>query len=148
MGDPRGDVRSRNRPSPYGGGFGEISRRHTADGVIDIYREEYVIEHASRFMKSGLGIDMVLLQTPSRERAMMFVIAIAALFAGLTNALFRRNDVGIDGGRATMYSMAIEMMTRRSNSTVRTEFCRSGDRQRSEGGSSNSLMRWAQTPDT
>ena len=45
----------------------------TADGIIRLYREEYRVEHCIRFTKSGVGIDQVFLQTPSRERAMMFV---------------------------------------------------------------------------
>ncbi|MGN0137276.1 MAG: IS1634 family transposase [Candidatus Methanomethylophilaceae archaeon] len=83
----------------------------TADGVVMIYREEYVVEHAFRFMKSGLGIDTVFLQTPSRERAMMFVISIAALITSLADALFRIKNVRIDGKTATMYLLAVELLT-------------------------------------
>lgn len=94
---------------------GEDSERYrdgmTPDGVIMIYREEYVVEHAFRFMKSGLGIDTVFLQTPSRERAMMFVIAIAALITSLADALLREKDISVDGRKATMYMLAMELLT-------------------------------------
>lgn len=83
----------------------------TADGIIMIYREEYVVEHAFRFMKSGLGIDTVFLQTPSRERAMMFVIAIAAMITSLADALFRRKKIMIGGREATMYLLGVELLT-------------------------------------
>lgn len=83
----------------------------TADGIIMIYREEYVVEHAFRFMKSGLGIDTVFLQTPSRERAMMFVIAIAAMITSLADALFRRKKIKIGDREATMYSLGVELLT-------------------------------------
>lgn len=83
----------------------------TADGVIMIYREEYVVEHAFRFMKSGLGIDTVFPQTPSRERAMMFVLAIAALITSMADAMLRTKNIRIDGRTATMYSLAVELLT-------------------------------------
>ena len=83
----------------------------TSDGVVMLYREEYKVEHCFRFMKSGLGIDTVFLQTPSRERAMMFVLGIAALITGLADALLGRNAMEIDGRRATMYSLAVELLT-------------------------------------
>lgn len=83
----------------------------SADGVIMIYREEYVVEHAFRFLKSGLGIDTVFLQTPSRERAMMFVLSIAALMTSLADAIFRKKNIRIEGKQATMYLLAVELLT-------------------------------------
>lgn len=81
----------------------------TADGVRRLYDEEYVVEHSFRFMKSGLGIDTVFLQTPERENAMMFVMSVAALVSNIADAVFLREGTTLDGRQLTMHGLAYEL---------------------------------------
>ena len=62
----------------------------TAEAVASLYAGEYRVEHTFRLMKSGIGIDRVYLQTPSRERAMMFVVGLISLISQLMDALLKR----------------------------------------------------------
>lgn len=79
--------------------------------IVSLYREEYKVEHSFRLMKSGIGIDEVFLQTPSRESAMMFVVSIAVLMSNIADAVFRRADARLDGRTLTMHSLAYEYQT-------------------------------------
>ena len=81
----------------------------TAEGVRRLYDEEYVVEHSFRFMKSGLGIDSVYLQTPERENAMMFVLSVATLVCNISDELFRRRGMELDGRPLTMHALAYEL---------------------------------------
>ncbi len=67
----------------------------TAEAVASLYAGEYHIEHTFRLMKSGIGIDRVYLQTPSRERAMMFVVGVISLISQLMDALLKRASMGM-----------------------------------------------------
>lgn len=77
----------------------------TTDGIIRLYREQYVVEHCIRFTKSGVGIDQVFLQTPSRERAMMFIVSEIALISSIADAVFRREGLTLDGRTMTVNSL-------------------------------------------
>ncbi len=83
----------------------------SAQDVIDLYREEYVVEHSFRLTKSGLGIDEVYLQTPSRENAMMFVVAVAALLKSVADAVFRCSRLRLGGNRLTMHNLEVHLRT-------------------------------------
>lgn len=85
----------------------------TAEGIIRTYREEYAVEHCIRFTKSGVGIDQVFLQTPSRERAMMFVVSEIALLNSIADAIFRRRGLRLNGEQMTMNNLMREL--RRTN---------------------------------
>lgn len=65
----------------------------TAEAVASLYAGEYHVEHTFRLMKSGIGIDRVYLQTPSRERAMMFVVGLMSLVSQLMDALLKRASI-------------------------------------------------------
>ena len=65
-------------------------RGMTAMGLISLYAGEYRVEHSFRLLKSGMGLDSVYLQNPSRESAMMFVLSIAGLLMSTANAVLRR----------------------------------------------------------
>lgn len=81
----------------------------TADGVRRLYDEEYVVERSFRFMKSGLGIDTVYLQTPERENAMMMLMGIATLVTNIADAVFAREGMTLDGRTMTMHGLAYEL---------------------------------------
>lgn len=83
----------------------------TDERILELYSQEYVVEHSFRFMKSGIGMDSIFLQTPSRENAMMFVVCIAALITNIADAIFRRTDMRLDGRPLTMYRLAHELQT-------------------------------------
>ena len=66
----------------------------TSDDVVSAYLDEYKPEHTFRLLKSGLGMSRVYLHKPSRERAMMAVLAIAAVMVEVTDAVFRERSPG------------------------------------------------------
>ncbi len=76
----------------------------TAEAVAAIYAGEFHVEHTFRLMKSGIGIDKVYLQTPSRERAMMFVVGLIALVSQLMDALLKRASMD-----TTVYSLSLRL---------------------------------------
>ena len=65
-----------------------------ADTVLRLYLDEYKVESNYALMKSGMGIDQVYLQTPSRESAMIFVIGIATLLSDIITKVLKDNGVG------------------------------------------------------
>ena len=81
----------------------------TADGIIRLYREEYRVEHCIRFTKSGVGIDQVFLQTPSRERAMMFVVTELTVLTSTADAVFRSRGMKLNGVQMTMNNLMQEL---------------------------------------
>lgn len=83
-----------------------VRRSARAEDVFDLYMEEYVVESSFRFLKSGLAIDHVYLQNPSRERAMMFVLCIEALVTNIADAVFRRMDLRLGNRPLTFYNFA------------------------------------------
>ena len=83
----------------------------TDERVLDIYNQEYKVEQSFRLMKSGIGMNSIYLQTPSRENAMMFVICIAVLLSNIADAIFRRAEARLDGRQLTMYHLAHETQT-------------------------------------
>ena len=92
--------------------------------VVRIYNSEYRVERSFRFLKSGVGMNSVYLQTPSRENAMMFVLSIAVLISNIADAIFKRMDLRLKGRTLTMYNLAYELQTTlvtysRSENTLR-----------------------------
>lgn len=92
--------------------------------VVKIYNSEYKVERSFRFLKSGVGMNSVYLQTPSRENAMMFVLSIAVLISNIADAIFKRRDLRLKGRTLTMYNLAYELQTTlvtysRSENTLR-----------------------------
>ena len=83
----------------------------TDEKVLEIYNQEYKVEQSFRLMKSGIGMNSIYLQTPSRENAMMFVICIAVLLSNVADAIFRRAEARLDGRQLTMYHLAHETQT-------------------------------------
>ncbi len=83
----------------------------TDETVLDIYNQEYKVERSFRLMKSGIGMNSIYLQTPSRENTMMFVICIAVLLSNIADAVFRRAEARLDGRQLTMYHLAHEAQT-------------------------------------
>lgn len=83
----------------------------TDEGVLELYNQEYKVEQSFRLMKSGIGMNSIYLQTPSRENAMMFVICIAVLLSNVADAIFRRAEARLDGRQLTMYHLAHETQT-------------------------------------
>lgn len=83
----------------------------TDEGVLGLYNQEYKVEQSFRLMKSGIGMNSVYLHTPSRENAMMFVISIAVLLSNIADAVFRRENVLLDGSTLTMHRLAHELQT-------------------------------------
>lgn len=81
----------------------------TADGIIRLYREEYRVEHCIRFTKSGVGIDQVFLQTPSRERAMMFVVTELTVLTSTADAVFRSRGMKLNGVQMTVNNLMQEL---------------------------------------
>ena len=77
-----------------------------ADQVLRLYLDEYKVESNFRLMKSGMGVDSVYLQTPSRESAMMFVIGVATLLSDIMTRVLK--DAGIG---KTMRTVCKEFMT-------------------------------------
>ena len=77
--------------------------------VLSYYNQEYKVEHSFRLMKSGMGMNSIFLQTPSRENAMMFVISIAVLISNIADAMFRRAKTCLDGKQLTMYRLAFHV---------------------------------------
>lgn len=67
------------------------------------------MEQSFRLMKSGIGVDSIFLQTPSRENAMMFVVSIVVLISNIADAMFRRDGTCLNGRRLTMYRLAFEL---------------------------------------
>ena len=78
----------------------------TADTVLLTYLGQYRVEHAFRLMKSGMGIDRVYIQKPSRENAMMFVISLTTMISNVMDHIFRQNGVG------TTFASMVERMQR------------------------------------
>jgi len=62
----------------------------TTDTVLRLYLDQYKVEHTYRLMKSGMGVDTVYVQTPSRANALLFVIGIATLVSSIMDAMLRR----------------------------------------------------------
>ena len=81
------------------------------EGVLELYNQEYKVEQSFRLMKSGIGMNSIYFQTPSRENAMMFVVSVAVLLSNIADAMFRRADMRLDGRPMTMYSLAHELQT-------------------------------------
>lgn len=81
----------------------------TTDGIIRLYREEYRVEHCIRFTKSGVGIDQVFLQTPSRERAMMFVVTELTVLTSTADAVFRSRGMKLNGVQMTVNNLMQEL---------------------------------------
>lgn len=81
----------------------------TTDGVIRLYREEYRVEHCIRFTKSGVGIDQVFLQTPSRERAMMFMVSELTVLTSTADAVFRSKGLKLNGVQMTVNNLMQEL---------------------------------------
>ena len=79
--------------------------------LLELYNHEYKVEQSFRLMKSGMGMDSVFLQTPSRENAMMFVISIAVLVSNIADAVFRRERVMLRGKQLTMHRLAYSLLT-------------------------------------
>ena len=96
------------------------------EAVLTYYDQEYKVERSFRFMKSGMGMNSIFLQTPSRENAMMFVISIAVLVSNIADAMFKRANTLLDGRQLTMYSLASEVQNTiviysRSENTLRLQ---------------------------
>ena len=89
----------------------------TADGIVQLYREEHKVEHCIRFTKSGCRIDQVFLQTPSRENAMMFMVSELAVLTTTADAVFRREGMTLNGSRMTMNALMHELV----GSTIRLD---------------------------
>lgn len=83
----------------------------TTDGIIRLYREEYRVEHCIRFTKSGVGIDQVFLQTPSRERAMMFVVTELTVLTSTADAVFRSRGMKLNGVQMTVNNLMQELQS-------------------------------------
>jgi transposase len=81
----------------------------TNEEVLAYYNQEYKVEQSFRLMKSGMGMNSIFLQTPSRENAMMFVISIALLVSNIADAMFRRAHTLLKGKQLTMYRFAFEV---------------------------------------
>lgn len=62
----------------------------TTDTVLRLYLDQCKVEHTYRLMKSGMGVDTVYVQTPSR--AMLLVVAIAILVLSIMDTMLRRNN--------------------------------------------------------
>ena len=90
-------------------GEGVEKKSATNEEVLAYYNQEYKVEQSFRLMKSGMGMNSIFLQTPSRENAMMFVISIALLISNIADAMFRRTKVLLDGRQLTMYRLAFEV---------------------------------------
>ena len=86
-------------------------RRFSDEEIVRIYGHEYKVEQSFRLMKSGLGMNSVFVQKPSRENAMMFVICIGVLLSNIADAMFRRADTRVDGMPMTMYRLSHELQT-------------------------------------
>lgn len=100
-----------NLPRRRTGTFVSYRVGSSTQDVIDLYEEEYVVEHSFRLTKSGLGIDEVFLQTPSRENAMMFVVALAAHLKSVADAVFRSRNVLLEGKVLTMHRLEAHLQT-------------------------------------
>lgn len=83
----------------------------TDEEILRIYNREYKVERSFALMKSGLGMNTVYLQKPSRENAMMFVICIGVLLSNIAEAMFRRADTRLEGKPMTMYRLSHELQT-------------------------------------
>jgi transposase len=70
---------------------GDLRDGVTADKVLRLYLDQYKVEHTYRLMKSGMGVDTVYVQTPSRANALLFVIGIATLVSSIMDAMLRKN---------------------------------------------------------
>ncbi len=79
--------------------------------IVSLYNQEYKVEQSFRFMKSGIGMNSIFLQTPSRENAMMFVISIAVLVTNIADAIFRREKMMLNKKTMTMYNLAYHIQT-------------------------------------
>ncbi len=76
----------------------------TADTVLLTYLGQFMVEHAFRLMKSGMGIDRVYIQKPSRENAMMFVISLTTMLSDVMDHILRLKGIG------TTFSSMVERM--------------------------------------
>jgi len=83
----------------------------TDEEILAIYDREYKVERSFALMKSGLGMNTVYVQKPSRENAMMFVICIGVLLSNIADAMFRRADTRLEGTPMTMYRLSHELQT-------------------------------------
>ena len=66
----------------------------TADAVLQLYLDQYKVEHSFRLMKSDMGVSPVFVKMPSRANALLFVVAIATLVSNIIDALIRRSGEG------------------------------------------------------
>ena len=78
----------------------------TADTVLLTYLGQFKVEHAFRLMKSGMGIDRMYIQKPSRENAMMFVISLTTMLSDVMDHILRLKGIG------TTFSSMVERMQR------------------------------------
>lgn len=83
----------------------------TDEEILGIYNREYKVERSFALMKSGLRMNTVYLQKPSRENAMMFVICIGVLLSNIAEAMFRRADTRLEGKSMTMHRLSHELQT-------------------------------------
>ena len=67
----------------------------TADTVLLSYLGQYRIEHAFRLMKDGMHMSRVYIHRPSRENAMMFVISLATMIAGVMDHVLKEKGCNI-----------------------------------------------------
>ena len=98
-----------NLPGPDEGRTSDEMTVFSNESVLTYYNQEYKVEKSFRFMKSGMGMNSIFLQTPSRENAMMFVISIAVLISNIADAMFKRAKTLLDGRQLTMYNLANEV---------------------------------------
>ena len=88
-----------------------------AETILELYLDEYKVEHTYRLMKSGLGVDEVYLHTPERENAMQFVISIATILSNVIDAVLAR----MPGVRVTADRLCWKMIS------VSTDYNREDD---------------------
>lgn len=67
----------------------------TADTVLLSYLGQYRIEHAFRLMEDGMHMSRVYIHRPSRENAMMFVISLATMIAGVMDHVLKEKGCNI-----------------------------------------------------
>jgi transposase len=86
----------------------------TADDIVDIYIEEYSIEHVFRLGKSGLGVDHMFLHTPSRQDSVVFLTSIASMVSGAIDILLKK---GTPNGKRALTMKSI--CDRKANTVLR-----------------------------
>jgi transposase len=64
-----------------------------AEGVVKMYLDRFVIEHAFKLMKSGTGVGHMFIHTPSRQDAVVFLSSLATMVSNTADAVMRRSSV-------------------------------------------------------